>query len=138
MVSPDGKVIKRITKKGKSRKLTQIEINSFKPEKPNSRSVTDIPENMPYIADLFLLENDFLLVVTFESGEDDDYLIGDLFDDEGIYLARVQVPKYYRWNYLIAPSKRGAVLKNNCFYTIETDDSEENFWIKRYKVDGNY
>ena len=70
MVSPDGKVIKRITKKGKSRKLTQIEINSFEPEKPNSRFVTDIPENMPYIADLFLLENDFLLVVTFESGED--------------------------------------------------------------------
>ena len=138
VVSPDGKVIKRITKKGKSRKLTQIEINSFKPEKPNSRSVTDIPENMPYIADLFLLENDFLLVVTFESGEDDDYLIGDLFDDAGIYKAQVKVPKYYRWNYLIQPNIKGAVLKNNSFYTIASDDHEENFWIKRYKVTWNY
>jgi len=138
VISPDGKVIKRITKKGKSRKLTQIEINSFEPKKPNSRSVTDIPENMPYIADLFLLENDFLLVVTFESGEDDDYLMGDLFDDAGIYKAQVKVPKYYRWNYLIQPYKIGAVLKNNCFYTIETDENEELFWVKRYKIILNY
>ena len=138
VISPDEKIIKRITKKGKSRKLTQNEINSFEPEKPNSRSVTDIPENMPYIADLFLLENDFLLVVTFESGEDDDYLLGDIFNDAGIYEAQVKVPKYYRWNYLIAPSKRGAILKNNCFYTIESDENEELFWVKRYKVAWNY
>jgi len=138
VISPDGKVIKRITKKGKSRKLTRIEINSFEPEKSRPRHVTDIPENMPYIADLFLLENDFLLVVTFESGEDDDYLIGDLFDDEGMYLVRVQIPKYYRWNYLIQPYKIGAVLKNNSFYTIESDENEERFWVKRYKVTWNY
>jgi len=134
VISPDGKVIKRITKKGKSRKLTQIEINSFEPEKPNSRYVTDIPENMPYIADLFVLENDFLLVITFESGLDDNFLLGDLFDDKGMYLARVQVPKYYRWNYLIQPNIKGAVLKNNCFYTIESDENEECFWVKRYKI----
>jgi hypothetical protein len=134
VISPDGQVIRRISKKGKSRKLTQIEINSFEPEKPNSRSITDIPENMPYIADLFILENDFLLAVTFESGEDDNFLLGDVFDDKGIYKAQVQVPKYYRWNYLIAPSKRGAVLKNNCFYTIESDENEEHFWVKRYKI----
>jgi len=138
VISPDGKVIKRITKKGKSRKLTQIEINSFEPEKPNSRFVTDIPKNMPYIADLFILDNDFLLVVTFESSENDDYLIGDLFDDAGIYKAQVKVPKYYRWNYLIQPNIKGAVLKNNSFYTIESDENEEFFWVKRYKVTWNY
>lgn len=138
VISPDGKVIKRITKKGKSRKLTQIEINSFEPEKPNSRFVTDIQENMPFIADLFLLENDFLLVVTFESSEDDDFLIGDLFDDAGIYKAQVKVPKYYRWNRLILPSKRAAVYKKGYFYTIESDENEELFWMKRYKVTWNY
>ena len=138
VISPDGKVIKRITKKGKSRKLTQNEINSFEPEKSRSRFVTDIPANMPYIADLFLLENGFLLVVTFESGEDDNFLLGDLFDDKGMYLARVQIPKYFRWNYLIQPNIKGAVLKNNKFYTIETDEYEEKFWVKRYKITWNY
>ncbi|MCJ7579932.1 MAG: hypothetical protein MUP98_05290, partial [Candidatus Aminicenantes bacterium] len=138
VISPDGKVIKRITKKGKSRKLTQNEINSFEPEKPNPRFVTDIPENMPYIADFFVLENDFLLVVNFESGEDDNFLLGDIFDDKGIYLGRVQIPKYYRWNYLIQPYKIGAVLKNNSFYIIESDENEERFWVKRYKVTWNY
>jgi hypothetical protein len=48
VVSPDGKVIKRITKKSKSRKLTQTEIDEFKPKKPNSRFVTDIPKNVPF------------------------------------------------------------------------------------------
>ena len=134
VISPDGKKIRKITKKGTSRKLTPSEIESFKPKKPNPRSVTDIPSNMPYIANLFLLENDFLLVITFESKEEDAFLIGDLFDAEGIYRARVKVPKYYRWNFLLAPSKGQAIFKNGYFYTIESDESEEYFWVKRYKM----
>ena len=89
---------------------------------------------MPYIADLFIFENDFLLVITFESMEEDRFLIGDVFDGEGIYRARVHVPKYDRWNFLLAPSKGKAVYKNGYFYSIESDESEENFWVKRYKV----
>ncbi len=134
IVSSHGETIKRITKKGKSRKLTPAEIESFRPKKPNPRFVTDIPTNMPYIADLFLLEDDFLLVITFESTDEDRFLLGDVFDGEGIYRARVRIPKYVRWNFLLAPNKGNAIARNGSFYTIESDETEENFWVKRYKL----
>ena len=137
VVSPDGKVIKRITKKSKSRKLTQTEIDEFKPKKPNPRSVIDIPKNVPYVADLFILDNDYLLVVTFESRDEHEFLLGDVFDKKGIYRARVQIPKYYRWNFLLAPSKSRAIYKNGYFYTIKSDKHEENFWVKRYIIKMN-
>lgn len=134
VISPVGLVTKRIIKTGKSRKLTHKEITSFEPEVPNPRFVTDVPENMPYIADFFILENDFLLVVTFEAVEEDGFLLGDLFDSEGNYQARVQIPKYYNWNFLLAPVRSRAVYKNGYFYTIESDENEELFWVKRYEV----
>ena len=72
--------------------------------------------------------------VKVESMEEDGFLIGDVFDGEGIYRARVHVPKYDRWNFLLAPSKGKAVYKNGYFYSIESDETEEKFWVKRYKV----
>ena len=96
--------------------------------------MTDIPKNVPYVADLFILDNDYLLVVTFESRDEDEFLLGDVFDNKGIYRARVQIPKYYRWNFLLAPSKSGAIYKNGYFCTIESDKYEENFWVKRYII----
>lgn len=138
VVSPDGARVKRITKKGSSRELTPDERESFKPKKPNPRFVTDIPGRMPYIADLFVLKDDFLLVITFESFQEDAYLIGDVFDGDGIFRARVQVPRYHDWNFLLAPRKGRAIYKNGHFYTIESDEYEENFWIKRYKLSLNH
>lgn len=93
-----------------------------------------IPNQMPYIADFFILENNYLLVITFENDIDEEFLSGDLFDEKGIFLARVEVPKYYRWFELIGPGGSNALVKNNYFYTIEADQSEENFWVKRYKI----
>jgi hypothetical protein len=92
---------------------------------------------LPYIADFFVLNNIFLLVVTFESAEEENFLLGDLFDDEGYYQARVQIPKYYKWNFLLAPVKPGAVYKNGYFSSIESDENEEQFWVNRYKVTWN-
>jgi hypothetical protein len=66
-ISTNGLLIRTIIKKGKPRKLTQEEIDGFKPNRPNARSVTDLPERVPPIADLFLLDDGSLLVITFES-----------------------------------------------------------------------
>lgn len=133
-ISPEGKVVKRISKKGKTRKLSKEERESFQPENPNPRFVTDVPENVPYIADLFILDEDFLLIVTFESDKNEDYLLGDVFDNLGVYMTSVEIPKYSRWDYLMAPCKIGAVCKNGYFYTIESDENEDHFWVKRYKI----
>ena len=74
------------------------------------------------------------MLITFENDIDEELQAGDLFDEKGIYLAGVEVPKYYRWFELIGPGGSNALVKNNYFYPIEADQPEENFYVKRYKV----
>jgi len=130
--SADGKPLKKIIKKGKTRDLTPEERESFTSKSPNPRIVYDIPDHMPSIADLFILENDYLLVVTFESVG--DTLSGDVFDNTGRFLTTVKVPEYYRWDILDSPAKTNAVVKGGRFYTIEADEDEDNFYVRRYKL----
>jgi len=136
VASPDGTPLRKITKTGTTRKITEKERKKYVPEPQDKRRLTviDLPERMPPIADFFLLDDGFLLVVTFENGEDDPFLAGDLFDDKGILQAQVQVPKYKAWDWLFFPTKSLAAWKDNRFYTIETDPTEENPRVVRYKA----
>ena len=136
VVSPEGEIIRKITKTGSSRKITQNEILKYKPKSRSNRVIWDVPEHMPYIANLFILDNDYLLVITFENDDDEPNLSGDIFNEKGVYIAKVQVPKYYGWYYLREPfsNKNNAVYKNNHFYSIEADEYGEYFYVKRYKM----
>jgi hypothetical protein len=134
VVSPEGKLGRRIIKKGEPRKLTGAEIEGFKPKDPRSRVVNDIPERVPPIADIFLLDRDYVLVVTFESHEGDRELVGDLFDGQGIFRARARVPKYDGWNFLMAPSKPIALARGGFFYTVEKPEDGDETLVKRYRI----
>ncbi len=90
---------------------------------------------MPYIADFFILENEFLLVVTFEGKYNSDSLIGDLFDKDGIYLCKVNVPRFYQLDFLFFAIKNQALYKKGNYYVIQTDEFEENFHVKRYRIE---
>jgi hypothetical protein len=137
VVSPEGNLIKKIIKKGASRKVTQKDIDqkmAFYPPSSRARYEIVVPEHMPRIAGLFILENGYLLVITFESALEAKSLVGDVFDEKGIYRARVEVPVYAGWDDLVQPRKGWARSKNNRFYTIESDEAGENYFIKRYKM----
>ena len=56
--------------------------------------VTDVPERVPPLVDLFLLEQGCLLAVTHDSKPDDAYLIGDVFDAAGVYRGRTPCSQY--------------------------------------------
>ncbi|UCC40578.1 MAG: hypothetical protein JSV96_03790 [Candidatus Aminicenantes bacterium] len=135
VVSPEGKKLKIVVKKCRSRKITEKDVEkamSFFPFASKPSSMIIIPEFLPYIADFFILENNYLMVITFENEYDKRTLAGDLFDEKGIFQARVEVPKYYRWFDLMGPGESNAVVKKKHFYTIEADEAEENFYVKRY------
>lgn len=139
VVSSEGQLVKRIEKTSQSRKVTKKDIESVTPsvkETAPFKTKFIAPEHVPYIADFFILDNKYLLVVTHENGYDKETLVADLFDEKGIFQTRVEVPKYYQWNIDISTSimKKKAVYKKNHFYTIEADGSEENFYVKRYKM----
>jgi len=134
VVSPEGKLVRRIIKKGEPRKLTEAEIEGFKPKDPKSRSVTDVPDRVPPLADIFLLDSGHVLAVTFEGRPEDGKLIGDVFDGQGVFRARAQVPKYDGWNFLMAPSKPNALAQGGFFYTIETPEDGDEIFVRRYKI----
>jgi hypothetical protein len=134
VVSPEGQPMKKIIKKGIPRKITKKEMEKYNPNPKSGRVVVDMPEHVPFLADFFVFDNGFLLVVTYENGDDVPTLAGDLFDDQGTYRARVRVPKYHFWYWLFQLTKSHAVYKNDHFYTIETDRTGEKFFLKRYKM----
>jgi hypothetical protein len=138
IVSDQGELVRRITKKGVARKGTEkdteIALRDF-PWASKPRSEIVIPEIMPSLADFFVLPNGYLLVITFESELDRSSLSGELFDDQGVFQARVEVPKYDDWFSLIGTREIGkAMVEGDSFYTIEADAAEEIFSVKRYKM----
>jgi hypothetical protein len=134
VVSPEGKLVRRIVKKGDPRKLTQQEVHEFKEDDSKNKTVTDLPDRVPPIANIFLIDPDLVLVMTFESRPEDGELIGDIFDRQGIFRARAHVPKYDGWDFLLAPSKPMALARGGYFYTIETSGDGDEMFVKRYKI----
>ena len=134
VVSPEGQLIRTIVKKGDPRKLTEEEIGVFKANDAKFKTVTDVPERVPPIADIFLLDRDLVMVVTFESRAGDGMLVGDIFDRQGRYRGRTSVPKYDGWDFLLAPSKPMALARGGSFYAIETSPNGDETCLRRYKI----
>jgi hypothetical protein len=134
VISPEGKLVRRIVKKGEPRKLTDEEAADFRPKDPRSMVVNDIPDRVPPIAGLFLLDQDLLLVLTHESLESERDLAGDVFDGQGVFRARVRVPRYDGWDFHMAPSMPLALARGGYFYTVETPEDGEETLVRRYKV----
>ncbi|HPW17056.1 MAG TPA: hypothetical protein PLP83_01605 [Candidatus Aminicenantes bacterium] len=134
VVSPEGQLIRTIAKRGDPRKVTEEEIGVFKANDAKFKTFTDIPERMPPIADIFLLDPDYVLVVTFESLPGEGTLVGDVFDREGRFRGRTRLPKYDGWDFLMAPSKPRALARNGSFYTIETPEDGNDIFVRRYKI----
>lgn len=144
-ISQEGKLIKRITKKASSRpfKVTEEKIQKLKERfSPGGKAIFkykfEFPKFYPSICNFFVLENDFLLVLTYENEDTHSNIIaGDLFNDKGILLSKVEVPIYFNPYF----SERGlkeyenSILKKGYFYTQNFDDVAGKFSIKRYKVE---
>jgi hypothetical protein len=135
VVTPEGTLVRRIIKKGAPRKLTEAEIEGFRPKDPKSMVVTDIPERVPPLVDLFLLEQGILVAVTRESLPGDKKLVGDIFDASGVFRGRARVPKYDAWDFSMAPSQSLALAQGGFFYTVETPEDGDETVVRRYRIE---
>jgi hypothetical protein len=138
VLSPEGTLVRKIVKKTPARKATQRDIDKklslYSESSRTSFYDFDISDSMPSIAALFPLENAGLLVVTFESPPEAKYLLGDIFDGDGAFRGRVQIPLYAGWDGLMAPASPWALCRGDCFYAIVADETEETHFVKRYKM----
>jgi hypothetical protein len=139
VISPQGEVVRKIIRTGKTRKVTHEDTQPLISGATKALSKFGrklefiIPDRMPAIADFFLFENKCILVVTYEGARDSGSLGGNLFDGKGNLLADVDVPIYARWGNWQMLFKKGAIYKNKYFYTIEQDDDDDAM-VKRYRV----
>jgi len=137
VISPQGRHIRSIDKKSKPRKIsnkdTENEMLSVT-KQLRTKPKFVIPDLMPALADFFILENDYLLAITYENSIDSLKLKGDLFDDKGNYISSIEVPKYFLWDSCQNLFKKCAIYKKGFFYTI-MEDKEGGFALKRYRLD---
>lgn len=140
VISPQGKLVRKITKTSKTRKITETDtknkISGYKKALSRFGNKLEfiIPERMPAIADFFVFENKYILVVTYENPTGSPILKGDLFDREGNFLSNIDVPRYLRWADWNGLFKKGAIYKKNYFYTIEYKDDDSRA-VQRYRID---
>jgi hypothetical protein len=137
VLSPDGELRRTIVKSTPPRKMSKPDVDrKMDLYSESSKSMYEFvhPDRMPAISALFPLENDYLLAVTFESGPGSRSLIGDVFDEHGVFRGRARVPVFDGWDGLMVPALARAVCRGDSFYTIEMDETEENYFVKRYKM----
>ncbi len=142
VISPQGKFERKIRKAINARKITEKDTNRIISNNKKALSRFGrklefiIPERMPTIADFFIFENKYVLVITYENPLDSMDLRGDLFDNKGNFLSSVDVPKYCQWSYCRVLFKKSSIYKNNYFYTIEYSEKkdDDSRIVKRYRV----
>ena len=125
--SSDGKLIRIIRKDYVPVRITPDEIERIKKTLPGPMKL-DIPKNHAAYRDFTVDEEGRCFVRSWEEnpGTEEYYL--DIFDSEGIYIAKVPIE---------VNLNRSSVWKKNKLYTIEED--EEGFQVvRRYKVTWNY
>lgn len=136
--SPDGLPLRRMIMKREPRKPIQRDLDMILPyysDFPKDETDLEAPEQMPFIADLFILPDSSLLVLTFEIPGDPSSISADWYDPDGRFLNRVQIPEYYQWFKPFGPGGSHAVFYGDYFYSIkekEGDKKEDIFLLKRY------
>ena len=136
--SPEGLPLRKIVKKTQPRGPDEKDLEIIRPlfsEFPKDRTMLLPPSQMPEIADILILSDSSLLVVTFDPSEDLMTLSADWFNPEGRFLNRVQIPKYYLWFKAFGPGGSHARIAGDYSYAIApTDETENDFVVKRYKI----
>ena len=118
--NPEGELVRTIM-----RDFKPIEINQDEKQKRGLTRYKDLPSHFPAFQDFSMDEEGRIYAQLYERQMDKDKYYFDVYNPEGIYLAKVPLnalPKCW---------------KNGKMYTVE-EDEEGYQYIKRYKVTWNY
>jgi len=119
ILDSEGKTVRKVLKD-----YSPIKISDSEKE---IRGITkeETPKYFPAFEDFSLDEEGRLFVKTYERHEDGELFLYDVFDSEGRYIIKTQLP--------VLPT----YWKNGKMYTIEEDESGFQY-VKRYKVTWKY
>ena len=105
---------------------------------PNLKEMDlDISKIKPFFFDFHVLDNIGLLVGTYENEwNEEGVLYCDLFDQDGLYIAKVKVPPYYYWvDQDNVSEQRNRLFKGGRCYSIVYNEKEETLELVRHSVE---
>lgn len=77
---------------------------------------------MPPFNSFFLDEKEWLYVMTYEKGENEDEYIHDIFNSNGIFIARKNIKNYGKLSHTLYHLK--VSVKNNRLYCLREKEDE--------------
>ena len=113
-------------------------------EKDRLNSLKNSPElkeakmakTKPFFLDFHVLEGIGLLVGTYEDEWNDaGTILCDLFDQDGVYIAKVRAPHYYYKDYDLISEQRNRLFKDNRCYSIVYDEKLDTLKFVRQVVE---
>lgn len=139
MLSPDGQHKKTIMKEAPIIKPSEKDIEYVLKEYPGLREFKDtliISDSKPCFSAFYLLEGIGMLVSTYEDEWNEEGVIScDLFNQEGVYIAKVVSPKYYYWNHHeLISEQRNRIFKNGYCYSIIYNRETNFLELVRHRV----
>jgi len=120
----DGNLIRKIRKDYKALAYPEEfkkETENHFIENPRSKKSFYITKDMPPFNTFFIDEEDRLYVMTYEKGDKEGEYIHDIFNSDGIFIARKSIKNYGRLNYQL--TELNAIAKNNCLYCFQEKES---------------
>ena len=118
----DGSLLKKIQKQFEPANPPQAFIELLLINMGPYKDRIIIPKKMPPFHNFFLDDAGRLYVKTYEKGENENEYIHDVFNPDGIFIARKSMPSFDAW---MKPGTRlnGAKAKNGQFYCIREKES---------------
>jgi len=139
-ITPQGQVTRIIRKKTKRIPTTQEDLANILEEYPDLGQAKDslrMSDTKPLFADFHILENIGLLVGTYEDEWNDKGVLScDLFDQNGVYIARVTAPRYHLWSqHGVDAEKRNRLFKNGKCYSVVPVEKGEALALVRHSFE---
>jgi len=127
--NPEGKLIKRILKDYNRVKITEEDKEEILENIPDTgvglKDRIEFPKFFPAYQQFSIDEQGRLIVITYEKGKNKGEYLGDVFDNEGRYIAKIPLK--------IRPGMTSMIWKKGKLYL--TDESEDGYNIlRRYSV----
>lgn len=139
VLSPDGQLKKTIKKEAPLIKPSEKDMEYVLKEYPGLQEFKDtliISDTKPCFSAFYLLEGIGMLVSTYENEWNEEGIIScDLFNQEGVYIAKVVSPKYYYWNHHeLISEQRNRIFKNGYCYSIIYNKETDFLELVRQRV----
>ena len=134
-LAPDGQLKLAMSKKSTRIQTTKKDRLNSQKNSPELKEAK-MAKTKPFFLDFHVLDGIGLLVGTYEDEWNDaGTILCDLFDQDGVYIAKVRAPRYYYKDYDLISEQRNRLFKDGRSYSIVYDEKVDTLKLVRQVVE---